>query len=164
MRSAQKKARRQSSQGGAASTKTPAKRGKAKNTTQQTAGEETEAPDETPQEPDGKISKETPKKAARGKKTPKKTPAKRTPAKKTPAKKTAAKKTDEALPTAEGGAVDTVQLKNGTPKRKYVKKRPAQEVEPVAEPACKEADGEPPTEPEEETQPGGRRRRGAAKA
>ncbi|XP_041815137.1 general transcription factor 3C polypeptide 2 [Chelmon rostratus] len=166
VQSAQQEPRRRRSRGGAASKKSPAERGKAKNDTQQAAGEDIEAPDEIPQESDGKISKETPKKAVRGKKTPtkktpaQKTPAKKTPAKKTPAKKTPAKKTDGPLPSVEGGVVDTVQQENGTPKRKYVKKRPAQEVEPVAEPACKEAEGEP----EEETQPGGRRRRGAAKA
>ncbi|XP_070782154.1 general transcription factor 3C polypeptide 2 [Enoplosus armatus] len=160
--SLQQKPPRKSSGGrGAASKKTPAKRGKAKNATQQTADGGKEATDETPQESDGKILEETPKKTVRAKKTPtKKTPAKKTPTRRTPAKKTPT--TDRGLPPGEGGVVDTEQQENGTPKpkRKYVRKQPAQEVE--AEPPCKEAQGGPPIEPEEETQPSGRRRRGAA--
>ncbi|XP_044024943.1 general transcription factor 3C polypeptide 2 [Siniperca chuatsi] len=157
----QRPPRKSSGGGGAASKKTPAKSGKAENATQQTADGEKEATDKTPQESDGKISEETPKRAVRAKKTPtKKTPVKKTPARKTPT-------TDVGLPTGEGGVLDTVQQENGTPKpkRKYVRKQPAQEVEPVTEPPCKEkGEGEPPIEPEEEIQPGGRRRRGAAKA
>ncbi|XP_073348340.1 general transcription factor 3C polypeptide 2 [Pagrus major] len=168
--SAQQKPQRKSSggRGGAALKRTPAKSGKAKNATQQTADVEIEVTDKTPQESDGQISEEMPKKAVRAKKTPiKGTPARKTPAKKTPAKKTPAKKTtatDGDLPTEEDGVSNTVQQANGKPKRKYVRKRPAQEVEPVTEPPCKEAEGEPPIEPEEELTPGGRRRRGAAKA
>lgn len=157
--SAQQKPSRRCSRGGAASKRSPSKRGKAQKATEEPAGGRAEAADETAEEADGKITKETPKKAARGKKTS----TKKTPAKKTPAKKTPAKKTDGALPAVEGG-VDAVQQENGKPKRKYVRKRPAREVEAAPEPACKEAHGEPPTEPEEEIQPGGRRRRGAAKA
>ncbi|XP_070844275.1 general transcription factor 3C polypeptide 2 [Chaetodon trifascialis] len=159
VQTAQQKPGRRSSRGAAASKRSPSKRGKAQNATEEPAGGGAEAAAETPEEADGKITKETPKKAARGKKTL----TKKTPAKKTPAKKTPAKKTDGALPAVEGG-VDAVQQENGTPKRKYVRKRPAREVEAASEPACKEAHGEPPTEPEEEIQPGGRRRRGAAKA
>ncbi|XP_074471258.1 general transcription factor 3C polypeptide 2 isoform X2 [Sebastes fasciatus] len=237
--------------GGAASQKTPAKRGRAKNTTQQTEDGETEATDKIDQESDGKTSQETPppllpppppppppppqkkkkkkKAAARAKKTPTK---KKTPARKTPS-------TDGGLPAGgggdvvpaggggggdvvpageggggdvvpaggggggdvvpageggggdvvpaggggggdvvpaggggggdvvpAGGGVDAVQQENGTPKpkRKYVRRRPAQEAVPEPEPPCEEAPGEPPTEPEEETTPSGRRRRGAAKA
>lgn len=155
------KAPRKSSggRGRAASKKTPAKNGKAKNAGQQAVDGEEEGTDKTPQESDGKTSEETPKKVVRAKKTPtKKTPAKKTPAKKTPAKKTPT--------TGEGGVVDTVQQENGTPtpKTKNVRKRRAKEVEPITEPPCKEDQGEPPIEPEEEILPGGRRRRGAAKA
>ncbi len=160
----QKKTPRKSSGGGVgASKKTPAKSGEA---TQPVADGETI--DKTPQESDGKISEETPKKAVRAKKTlTKKTPSKKTPAKKTPAKKTPAKKTpttDGGLPIGEGGVVDAVQQENGVPKPKRKRKQPAQEVDPAAEPPCKDAQGDPPIEPEEETEPGGRRRRGAAKA
>ncbi|XP_051265270.1 general transcription factor 3C polypeptide 2 [Dicentrarchus labrax] len=151
----QKTPRKSSGRGGrgggrTAPKKTPAKSRKAKNATQQTEDGEIEATDKTPQESDGNISDETPKKAVRAKKTPtKKTPAKKTPAKKTPT-------ADAGLPAGEGGA--TVQKENGTTKRKYVRKRP------VAEPPRKEAQEEPPVEPVEEIQPGGRQRRGAAKA
>ncbi|KAA8582879.1 hypothetical protein FQN60_015425 [Etheostoma spectabile] len=149
----------------AASKKTPAKRGKAKNATQQTEDGE--------KEPEGKTSQETPEKAVRARKTPtKKTPARKTPKKKTPAKKTPTKKTctkrtpakktpttDGGLATGEGGIVDAVQQENGTPKpkRKYVRKQPAPEPDP--ESPCQEAQGEP-----EETTASGRHRRGAAKA
>lgn len=162
MGSLQEKQPRKSS-GGASPKKTPARGQKAKNATQQTGDGEKEATDKTAQESDEKTSEETPKKTARAKKTPsKKTPAKKTPTKKTPAKKTPA----AVVATAAGGAVDAVQQENGTPKpkRKYVKKQRVQEVTPVTEPPCGEAQGEPPTVPEEETEPGGRRRRGAAKA
>ncbi|XP_034756650.1 general transcription factor 3C polypeptide 2 [Etheostoma cragini] len=162
----------------AASKKTPAKRGKAKNASHQTEDGEKEAAFETPQESEGKTSEETPEKAVRARKTPtkktparktptkktpvRKTPTKKTPARKTPTKKTPAKKTpttDGGLATGEGGIVDAVQQENGTPKpkRKYVRKQPA--PEPVPEPPCQEAQEEP-----EETTPSGRHRRGAAKA
>lgn len=168
VQSPQQKPSRRSSGGGrrAASKKTsPPESGKAENATQQSEDGEKETADQTTLESDVNTSQETPKKAVRAKKTPrKKTPAKRarkSPAKrarKTPAKKTPA--TDVGLPTGEGGVVDAVPQENGTPKpkRKYVRKRPAQE--PVTEPPCEEAL----VEPEEETTPGGRRRRGAAKA
>ncbi|XP_035851352.1 general transcription factor 3C polypeptide 2 isoform X2 [Sander lucioperca] len=148
----------------AASKKTPAKRGQAKNATQQTEDGEKVAADEIPQESDGKTLQETPKNAVRARKTPtKKTRARKTPTKKTRAKRTPAKKTpttDGGLATGEGGIVDTVLQENGTPKpkRKYVRKLPA--PEPLPEPPRQEAQGEP----EEETTPSGRHRRGAAKA
>ncbi|XP_070705564.1 general transcription factor 3C polypeptide 2 [Pempheris klunzingeri] len=141
--------------GGAASKRTPAKNRRAWDATEETDDEDTEAPDKTPQESDGKTSEETPKKAVRAKKTPaKKTPAKTAPAVKTPA-------TDGGK-----GGVDAVQQENGTPKPKKtcVRKQPKQEVDSVTEPPCKEAQGGAPIESEEEIQPGGRRRRGAAKA
>nr|XP_046228665.1 general transcription factor 3C polypeptide 2 isoform X2 [Scatophagus argus] len=166
VQSTQQKASRKSSGergGAAASRRTPAKSAKAKNDTKQIADAEIKATDKTPPDSDGKMSEETPQKAVRAKKTPtKKTPGRKTPAKKTPAKRAAT--SDGGLSAGEGGAVDTVQQENGTPKRKYVRKRPAQETVPVTEPPCQEAQGEPQTEPEEETQPGGRHRRGAAKA
>ncbi|XP_054473974.1 general transcription factor 3C polypeptide 2 [Anoplopoma fimbria] len=155
VRKSQQIPRRTRSGGGreAPSKKSPAKRGKAKNGKRQTEdAEEEEAIVKTPQESDGKTSEETPKKATRAKKTP----AKKTPAKKTPPKRTPAKKTPNT--NGEGGAVETVQQENGTPKpkRRYVRKQPAKE--PVEEPPCEAV------ESEEETTLGGRRRRGAAKA
>ncbi|XP_029318672.1 general transcription factor 3C polypeptide 2 isoform X2 [Cottoperca gobio] len=171
VQSSQRRPRGKRSGGGieADSGKSPAKSGKAKNATQQTEEDvDKEATDETLQESDGKTSQETPKRAVRAKKTStKKTPAKKTPAKKTPAKKTPAKKTpatDGSLPTVPGGAADAVQQENGTPKpkRKYVRKQPPKEA--VEEPAGEEAAGEATNEPEEETTPSGRHRRGAAKA
>lgn len=139
--------------------RTPAKSGKATRAAEHAADGELEASDKTPKESDDKISEETPKKPVRAKKTPtKRTPARKTPARKTPAKKTTA--ADGDLPAEEDGVSNTLQQENGKPKRKYVRKRPVQEVEPVREPPCKEAE----EEPEEEIQPGGRRRRGAAKA
>lgn len=146
---------RTSSRGrGKASKTTPAKVEKGKDT-QQPADGEKEATDATSQESDGKTLEETPKKLVR---------AKRTPSKKAPAKETPM--ADGGLPSGEGGVVDTLQQDNGTPKpkRKYVRKQPAQKATPVTEPPCEEAQGERPVEPEEEIEPGGRRRRGAAKA
>lgn len=70
----------------------------------------------------------------------------------------------EATPTSNGdvlpakdAGVHAAQQENHKPKRKIVRKRPTPAEEPATEPAPEEP------EPEEETQPGGRRRRGAAK-
>ncbi|XP_029352864.1 general transcription factor 3C polypeptide 2 [Echeneis naucrates] len=134
-----------------------------KNATQQTADGEEKDTDKKPQEADETKSDETPKKTVRGRRsTSKKTPVKKTPAKKTPAKQTP--KADGDLPDGERGVVDHVQQENETPKpkRKYVKKQ--QKATPVTEPTCEVAQGKAPEEPEEEIEPGGRRRRGAAKA
>ncbi|XP_074541915.1 general transcription factor 3C polypeptide 2 [Halichoeres trimaculatus] len=168
--------------------KTPTRKSKAKNDTQEAADGEDEANVQTSPECDGVISKETPKKANSSRKT------KATPVKKTPA-------TDEGVQPIEGGVVEAEQQENGTPKpkRKYVRKQPVQKVEPVVEPppcdgeegggveAVQQENGtpkpkrkyvrkqpvqkvEPVVEPppyeeeEEEIQPGGRRRRSAAKA
>lgn len=60
---------------------------------------------------------------------------------------------------AEDGGVPTVQQENHKPKRKYVRKQPTPAQEPATEPPAEEG-----PEPEEDTKPGGRRRRGAAKA
>ncbi|KAI3364542.1 hypothetical protein L3Q82_011325 [Scortum barcoo] len=153
----QNKSPRKSSGRGAASRKSPATSREDKNATEPTAEEESIEP----QESDGQLSEDTPKKAGRARKTPiKKTPARKTPAKRTPAKKTPT--TDGGVET--GGVVDGMQQENGTPKPKRRRKQPVQEEEPAAEPPCTEAQGDPPTEPEEETERGGRRRRGAAKA
>ena len=148
-----KKKTRKSLRGGGRASKTPP--AKAKNGAQQLTDGEKDTTDKTPPESDGKTSQETPKKLAR---------AKRTPAKKAAAKKNAP--TDGGLPAVEGGGVDTLQQENGTPKpkRKYTRKQPAQKSAPVAEPPTEEAQGGHPAEPEEEIEPGGRRRRGAAKA
>ncbi|XP_020510922.2 general transcription factor 3C polypeptide 2 [Labrus bergylta] len=143
---------RKSSGEGAASKRTPAKRRKAEDDPEPPQGDdvENEANHKTPQELDEITAKETPKKAVRAKKTP----TKRTPGRK---KKSDTANTDVALPHLEGGAADSAQQENGTPKpkRKYVKKQRAQVI--VEPPPCA-------SEPEEEIQPGGRRRRGAAKA
>ncbi|GAA6235645.1 general transcription factor 3C polypeptide 2 isoform X1 [Lates japonicus] len=158
----QKKSRRTSRGSREAFKTTPIKTEKAENATQQDADGEKEA---TPQESDGKTSEETPKKSVRARKTPsKKSPAKRTPPKKTPTPKTPT--ADQGLPAGEGGVVDAPQQENGKPKpkRKYAKKQHPQIATPVTEPPCEEAPGEHPAEPEEEIEPGGRRRRGAAKA
>lgn len=156
----QKKTPSRSSRGGraAAVKRTPATKAKANNDTKETAEEENQTNVPTSPECDGEISKETPKKAARVKKT-KRTPVKKTPAKKAPVKKSPA--TDERPQTVEDGVADAAQQENGTPKpkRKYVKKQPVQEVVPPDPPPCEEKEAS-----EEEIQPGGRRRRGAAKA
>lgn len=138
--------------GRAASKNSPAKSGKAKNVVQKTADGDDGITEKTPQDLDGHISEETPKKKVG---RPRKASTRETPGRKTPT-------TDGCLPTGEGGVADATQQENGTPKRKYVRKRPAQEVEPAAEPPLKEAQEEP-VVPEEEFQPGGRRRRSAAK-
>ncbi|KAM7395967.1 hypothetical protein PAMA_007308 [Pampus argenteus] len=151
----QQKRSRKSSGGGATSRKTAAKSVKAKKATQQPEDGEEEPTDKIPQESDGKTSEKTPKKTVRAKKTP----SKKTPAVKAPS-------TDGSPPTAQGAGLDTTQQENGTPKprRKYVRKQIKQEVEPVTDPPpCEKDPGEPAVEPEEEIQPGGRRRRSAAK-
>lgn len=148
---------RRGSRGGT-SKRSQAKRGQADNTQEQVADGEIEATDGDPQESSEQISAKTPKKTVR---------AKRTPRKNTPAKTAAARKAsigDGDPPAEEGGVGDVVPQVNGRQKRKYVRKRPPQEVAAVTETPPKESQGEPPAEPQEETTPGGRRRRGAAKA
>ncbi|KAM3603002.1 uncharacterized protein V6R79_014793 [Siganus canaliculatus] len=148
---------------GAAAKRSPAKTGSVSNGPDPGPDGDVEGDHQDPQE--SEYSEDTPQKPGRGRKTPaKRRPGRKTPAKKTPAKKTPAKKTpagDGGVPAEEGGAEDSVQTPNGTTKRKYVRKRPVQEVVPDPEPAGPE---EAPNEPEEEVQPGGRQRRGAAKA
>uniref|UniRef100_A0A3Q1CLL0 General transcription factor IIIC, polypeptide 2, beta n=1 Tax=Amphiprion ocellaris TaxID=80972 RepID=A0A3Q1CLL0_AMPOC len=156
----QKTPRRRSGRERAASQKTSAKRGKAKTATQQTADEAKEATDKTPPEVVDETEAETPKKQGK----PRKTPSKRTPAKKTPTTKTPARKppaTDGDLTSGEVVVQDSVQQENGPPKpkRKYVRKQPVQNVEPVKDPPSENN-----TEEHEEVGSGGRRRRGAAKA
>ncbi|XP_022048403.1 general transcription factor 3C polypeptide 2 [Acanthochromis polyacanthus] len=143
-----------------ASPKTPPKRRKATTATQQTPDEEKEATDKTPPEVVEEPEAETPKKQAKPRKTPsKKTPAKKTPARKTPARKTPV--TDGDLTSGEVVVQDSVQQENGAPKpkRKYVRRKPVQNVEPVRDPPSENNTEEP-----EEVESGGRRRRGAAKA
>ncbi|XP_038160054.1 general transcription factor 3C polypeptide 2 [Cyprinodon tularosa] len=91
------------------------------------------------------------------------TPKRRGRSKKTPLVKTASPSltvTADGDPqtTETGGAENSVKQENGTPKpkRKYVRKKP---VEEVRDPPDKKEQGEPDEEPES----GGRRRRGAAK-
>uniref|UniRef100_A0A3P8T4C1 General transcription factor IIIC, polypeptide 2, beta n=1 Tax=Amphiprion percula TaxID=161767 RepID=A0A3P8T4C1_AMPPE len=156
----QKTPRRRSGRERAASQKTSAKRGKAKTATQQTADEAKEATDKTPPEGVDETEAETPKKQGK----PRKTPSKRTPAKKTPTTKTLARKppaTNGDLTSGEVVVQDSVQQENGPPKpkRKYVRKQPVQNVEPVKDPPSENN-----TEEHEEVGSGGRRRRGAAKA
>ncbi|XP_041661493.1 general transcription factor 3C polypeptide 2 [Cheilinus undulatus] len=148
----QNKTDRRSSEGGA-SKRSPVKRQKPENDTQEASDGKNEATSETPKESDGVKAKKTPKKAARAKKTP----TKRTPGRKTPSKKTTT--TKGALPNLEGGVADSAQQENGTPKpkRKYVKKQRIQVEETVTE-------APPSEEAPEEITPGGRPRRGAAKA
>nr|XP_020473904.1 general transcription factor 3C polypeptide 2 isoform X1 [Monopterus albus] len=150
----QKQCRKGSRSGAAVAKKTPTKSRKAKNATQQTGDGDEEAADKTPQGSDGKTSVKTPK-------TPraKKTLSKRTPVTKAPA-------TDGGLPTAEAVLVDPVHKENGTPKpkRKYVRKQAVQKATAVTEPPCEQDQREPPTQPEEQTEPGGRCRRSAARA
>ncbi|KAM9840071.1 general transcription factor 3C polypeptide 2 [Aulostomus maculatus] len=150
----QKKQERTSRRGGAAASQTtPRKRGK------KAEGEEQEPVDSEPRESDEEIP-EKKKSPLRAKRTSsKKTRAKRAPARKTPA-------AAGSLPAGEGGAGDGVQQENGTPKpkRKYVRKQVVKEVEPELNSACEKNPEEPLVEPEEEATPGGRRRRGAAKA
>lgn len=136
----------------AASQKLWAKSKTAKTATQDTADGENEGTDKTPTECDGQTTAETANEPVRGRKAA----SKRTPAKKTPARKTS--NTDVDFPDGEGVVKDTVQQENGMPKpkRKYVKRQPVQQVEPVKE--------KEPEEPDEEPGHGGRRRRGAAKA
>ncbi|XP_030578251.1 general transcription factor 3C polypeptide 2 isoform X2 [Archocentrus centrarchus] len=136
----------------AASQKPWAKSKTAKTATQDTVDGENEGTDKTPTECEGQTTAETAKEPVRGKKAA----SKRTPAKKTPARKTS--NTNVDFPDGEGVVKDTVQQENGTPKpkRKYVKRQPVQQVEPVKE--------KEPEEPDEEPGQGGRRRRGAAKA
>ncbi|XP_076011034.1 general transcription factor 3C polypeptide 2 [Genypterus blacodes] len=134
---------------GAASGEAPKKRGRPRKDAKKVLDGDQKASEQTPQQPDGDNSQEIPKKMERTKKTP----SKRTPAKKESSIK-------DGPPTGKDGVVvDTLQQENGTPKpkRKYVRRQKIQEVVPSKEPACQE-------EPVEETTPGGRPRRGAAKA
>lgn len=103
---------------------------------------------ETIQDPAGNISEETPKRVGRPRKKPGRKPA---------ARKTVSA---DGLPAEEGGDANPPQQENGIPKRKYVRKYKTQVMEP--DPVVQEPEPEP--EEEEEVQPGGRRRRSAAKA
>lgn len=149
----EQKTPKQSSGGGAGASpkKTPARSGKPENVIQETADKDKDETDNAAQESGEKAPEKTPKRRGRGR--GRKTSSKRTPAKKTPA-------TGGCLPAAAGEAVDAVEQENGTPKpkRKYVKRKQAQNATPVTEPLG----GEAPVMPEEETEPGGRRRRSAA--
>lgn len=126
--------------------RTPARGRKARSVTEQTEGDGQEENNKTA-ECGEEHSEETPRKP-RARKTPSKT----TPSLKTPT-------------PAEVVAVDTAQQENGTPKpkRKYVKRKPALDATPVPDPSFGK-EGETPDVPEEEIEPGGRRRRGAARA
>ncbi|KAK2855921.1 hypothetical protein Q5P01_004656 [Channa striata] len=139
--------------GEASSKKTPSRSPRAKNARPHTADVREGGTKETTEESNGNVSEETPKRTVRASKTP----TKRSAAKKTP--------TNRARPTAADVAVDAVQQENGTPKpkRKYVRKQPAPDATPVPESPCGEDQAGPPVAPEEEAEPGGRRRRGAAK-
>lgn len=95
----------------------------------------------TNQNADAAISAATPEKVGR---------ARKPPAEVTPT-------SNGDVLTAKDGGVHTAQQENHKPKRKIVRKRRTPAEEPATEPTPEEP------EPEEETQPGGRRRRGAAK-
>ncbi|CAJ1077908.1 general transcription factor 3C polypeptide 2 [Xyrichtys novacula] len=96
----EKKSPRRSSEGGrrAAAKRTPTKRAKADDDTQQTADEVKETNDTTLQVSDGITAEETPIKTKRARQT-KRTPVRKTPAKKTPAKR--AKVDNDAQQTAD---------------------------------------------------------------
>ncbi|XP_014327032.1 general transcription factor 3C polypeptide 2 isoform X1 [Xiphophorus maculatus] len=132
---------------GATSRKTPTKQRKTKTPEQQTTNGEKESPQTIPADSVDTVI--TPRKPKRPKKTQ---PA-----------ETASAAGD--LPTGKtGGSVveNSVQQENGSlkPKRKYVRKKPKWEVRDPPD----EKEPDPPAEPEEEVQSGGRRQRGAAKA
>ncbi|XP_034018307.1 general transcription factor 3C polypeptide 2 [Thalassophryne amazonica] len=123
----------------------------AKISPKKTADGDQEAMDKIPQTSVRKTSKKTERK------TPKKCVSKKTPVK--PA-------AEAELPGGESGAAGNVQQENGLPKpkRKYVKKQRVQQQASDTDPAGQEVERETQTEREEETPPGGRPRRGAAKA
>ncbi|KAM9354940.1 general transcription factor 3C polypeptide 2 [Pholidichthys leucotaenia] len=137
--SPKKSPRKQSAGKGAASKKSPTKDGKVK-----TENDKEELADETKLECDGQAPAEPPKKRGR----PRKTQGKGT--------------TTKSKITGEGVAEGAAQLENETPKpkRKYVKRKVVEHVQPVEEPQGEKDPGES----EEKTELGGRRRRGAAKA
>lgn len=136
----------------------PAKVKAAEHATQQPVDGEQGAAELTPQELDGKNSEK--KTSKRGRKTRgRKTPAGRT----TPAGKSADVDAGLPVPGGESGHVDCVQQENGTPKpkRKYTKRKTLQTEPPVTETQSEEQSVQP--DKEEEVEPGGRRRRSAAK-
>ncbi|KAM4712976.1 general transcription factor 3C polypeptide 2 [Anableps anableps] len=154
VKSVKQKSPRKSAGKGVASRKTPAKQRKTKTLEQQTANGEKESTHKVPPDAAEQTKRVTHKRAGKRRKTqPVTTPADTVTA-------------GGDLPTTEtgGDVVETsVQQENGTPKpkRKYVRKKP---VEEVRDPPDEEEPGDPPAEPEEEVALGGRRRRGAAKA
>ncbi|XP_014841528.1 PREDICTED: general transcription factor 3C polypeptide 2 [Poecilia mexicana] len=147
VKSVKQKSTRKSVGKGATSRKTPTKRRKTKTPEQQTTNGEKESPQTIPADSVDTVI--TPRKPKRPRKTQ---PA-----------ETASAPGD--LPTGEtgGGVVEnSVHQENGSlkPKRKYVRKKPVEEVKDPPD----EEKPDPPAEPDEEVQTGGRRRRGAAKA
>ena len=147
----QKTPRRSSGEQRAAPQRSAAKNRKAKTPT--TDGED-ESKDKRTPESVGQTVAKTPKRQGRPKKS----------LSENVSDKAAVTDGDRPAGEAGEGAVDSaVQQENGTPKpkRKYVKKQPALEVK---DPQCEKDSEKLPTEPEEEVEPGGRRRRGAAKA
>ncbi|KAM4633588.1 general transcription factor 3C polypeptide 2 [Polymixia lowei] len=132
--------------------KTPVKRRRASKAAEPKAEGDQEA---TPHESVGETSQNS------SKKTP---VAKKTPAKRTPAKKKAANGKDASA--VKVGDADTEQQEKETPKpkpkQKYVKKWVTKEEVSAETPAFHE--DQTPAAPEDETVPGGRPRRGAAKA
>ncbi|XP_072218267.1 general transcription factor 3C polypeptide 2 [Leuresthes tenuis] len=147
----QKTPRGSSGEQRAASQRSAARNRKAKTAT--TDGED-ESEDKRTPESVGQTVAETPKRRGRPKKSLSKNVSNK------------AAVTDGDRPAGEAGEgadENAAQQENGTPKpkRRYVKRQPAQEVK---DPQCEKDSEKLPTEPEEEVEPGGRRRRGAAKA
>ncbi|KAM4521817.1 general transcription factor 3C polypeptide 2 isoform 1-T2 [Odontesthes bonariensis] len=155
VKSIEQKTPRKSSGGQrAASQRSAARNRKAKTAAQPTTDEGNESTDKRTPESVGQTVAKTPKRRARAKRSLSKNMSKK------------AAVTDGDHPAGEAGegvVENAVQQENGTPKpkRKYVRKQPVQEVK---DPQCEKDSGKLPTEPEEEVEPGGRRRRGAAKA
>ncbi|XP_029902818.1 general transcription factor 3C polypeptide 2 isoform X2 [Myripristis murdjan] len=144
---------------GETSGKSPAKRRKSMKAAEAKTDGDKEATDNNPQSVD-ETTQETPKKTVGTKKTP----AKRTPAKKTPAKKNIPTKVDLSLAEGPGAETGIQEKETPKPKRKYVRRKTIQEGAPVETSAPQEHQEENPIEPADETTPGGRPRRVAAKA
>lgn len=144
---------------GETSGKSPAKRRKSMKAAEPKTDGDKEATDNNPQSVD-ETSQETPKKTIGTKKTP----AKRTPAKKTPAKKNLPTKVDLSIAEGQGAETGMQEKETPKPKRKYVRRKTIQEEAPVETSALQEHQEENPIEPADETTPGGRPRRVAAKA
>lgn len=143
---------KESTKSSGAPKKTPAKRGRPRKATQQSADRQPASPGS-----DGNIPEKTPAKAK--KTASKKTPSKKTPSRKTPAKRTPARPKDGSQVAGDGA----VQQENEKPKRKYVRKQVVKEEVVLDCPGEKNTAKPVNTPEEQEVGPGGRHRRSAAK-